>query len=419
MVNDKSKILIISESINVEDSSASKVNVAMIKNLKSEGYQVRVLHYTRKAIEIEGIECIAIRERKFNLNYVLSRSQRLIQRFFKVDLSEFLERVFGHSFTFFNDSNSIASTIKDNFNDEDLIITLSKGASFRSHHAMLKLDHLHKKWLAYIHDPYPFHYYPRPYNWVEKGYKYKESFFREVTEKAGVSGFPSKLLQEWMGSYFPNCLKTGVIIPHQSDMMKIAEVSLPSYFDGSKFNLLHAGNLMKARDPKGLIEGFRCFLMKNPEAKAITKLILLGNADYHEKAINKVIADIPEVYFANENVPYSLVKQMQNQTSVNIILEAKSEISPFLPGKFPDCIKANKPILLLGPHYSETKRLLGETYEFVAEVDQVENIAIQIESLYRQWKNGPNESRLNRPELEHYVSKEYLAAIIKKVLSHD
>ena len=413
------RVLVISESIDVEDSSASKVNVAMIKNLMTEGYQVKVLHYTRKTINIDGIDCIAIKERKFNLNYVLSRSQRLFQRYFKVNLSEFLEHIFGHSFTFFNDSNSIASAVKANYNGEDLIITLSKGASFRAHHAMLKLTQLHKKWLAYIHDPYPFHFYPRPYNWVEKGYKYKESFFRAVTEKAGMSGFPSKLLQEWMGSYFPNCLVTGVIIPHQSDMASMDEVSLPSYFDESKFNLLHAGNLMKARDPQGLIEGFRRFLVNNPGAEADAKLILLGSADYHEKAINEAIVSIPEVYFANENVPYHLVKQMQKQTSVNIILEAKSEISPFLPGKFPDCVKANQPILLLGPHYSETKRLLGDSYQYMAEADQVDKIAKQIESLYNQWKKAPNKAGLNRPDLEHYVSKEYLAATIKKVLNHD
>ena len=413
------RILVVSESINVEDSSGSKVNVSMIKNLFAAGYQVKVLHYTRKPISIEGIDCVEIKERKRSINYFLSRGQRIIQRYFKIDLSEVLERIFGHSFTFFNDSKSISSAVNKHYSGEELIITLSKGASFRSLHAMLCIDKLHEKWMAYIHDPYPFHFYPRPYNWIEKGYKYKESFFREITEKAAITGFPSKLLKEWMGSYFPKCLSTGIVIPHQNDKEEVIDVSMPNYFDASKFNLLHAGNLMKARDPQGLIEGFRRFLTNNPEAKADAKLVLLGSADYHEKAINEAIAVIPEVYFANENVPYHLVKQMQKRTSVNIILEAKSEISPFLPGKFPDCVKANQSILLLGPYYSETKRLLGEEHVYTSEVDDCKSIAMHIENLYKQWKKAPSEIRLNRPDLEHYVSKEYLAATIKNVLNHD
>lgn len=67
-----------------------------------------------------------------------------------------------------------------------------------------------------MHDPYPFHCYPKPYDWFEPGYKQKEEFFRKVSEKARYSGFPSQLLKEWMGGHFPNFLKTGVVIPHQN-----------------------------------------------------------------------------------------------------------------------------------------------------------------------------------------------------------
>jgi len=188
------KILVISESIDVEDSSGSKVNVAFIKNLKKTGCSVKVLHYTRKDIQLDGINCINIKEIRYSYLFTLSRVQRILQRILKANFSEFLENIFGHSFTFFNDSKSISSAISKYYTDEKLIITLSKGASFRPHHAMLSLPELNGKWLAYVHDPYPFHYYPRPYNWVEKGYKYKENFFRQVSEKAAYSAFPSLML---------------------------------------------------------------------------------------------------------------------------------------------------------------------------------------------------------------------------------
>ena len=112
---------------------------------------------------------------------------------------------------------------------------MSKGASFRPHYAVLQLPQFHDKWMAYVHDPYPMHCYPRPYDWVETSYKQKEKFFKLVSEKARYSAFPSQLLKEWMGSYFPNFLRTGIIIPHQNADYKINDVVLPDYFDNTKF----------------------------------------------------------------------------------------------------------------------------------------------------------------------------------------
>ena len=405
-------ILIISESIDIEDSSASKVNVALIKNLKKIGYQIRVLHYTRKEMQLgNAIECIAIPEIKFSLYYLLSRTQRVFQRITKINVSKYLERLFGHSFTFFNDSKSISKAIDKYYDEEDLIITLSKGASFRPHYAMLSLPSKHNNWLAYIHDPYPFHFYPRPYNWVEFGYQFKEEFFRQVSEKAKRSAFPSQLLKEWMGSYFPNFLATGVIIPHQNlEVDANLNIELPAYIDPNYFNLLHAGNLMKQRSPIGLIEGYKLFLTQYPEAKDCSKLLLLGNADYYKNYLQNQLNNT--IYWSQGNVPFFEVDIVQKNVSVNIILESKSEISPFLPGKFPHCVAANKPILLLGPHYSETKRLLGDGYPYLSEVDDVECIAEMIGTLYTNWLENPKQL-LDRPDLEDYLGIEYLKAQIE------
>ena len=399
-------LLIISESININDSSGSKANVALINNLVKLDYKVKVLHYSRKEIKLNGIECINIKETKNTFNYILSRAQRVISRTFKVDLSHFFENIFGHSFTFFNDTKSISKAIKKYYNNQDLIITLSKGASFRPHYAMLNLPILHNKWLAYVHDPYPFHYYPRPYNWVEPGYRIKESFFRKVSEKAKYSAFPSLMLKEWMGSYFSNFLKTGIVIPHQNlEIDNFIESKAPSYLDMSKFNLLHAGNLMMPRPPHGLIEGYRLFLLKHSEAVDNSKLLFLGNADYYKDyLLNKIDEN---VFWSKGNVPFSEVDYVQKNVSVNIILESKSEISPFLPGKFPHCISANKPILLLGPYYSECKRLLGEDYRFKSEVDDVELISEWIGELYMNWKLNKNQL-LNRSDLEKYTGTDFL-----------
>lgn len=406
------KILVVVDSINIEDSSGSKANVALINNLAEAGFEILVYHYTLKNIQLKGVTCYAISEIKTSLLYLLSRLQRVLSRKFEWNLSPFLEKRFGFSFTFFNDANSIIRSLKKiNFNP-DLVLTLSKGGSFRPHYALLKLPNWHSKWIAYVHDPYPFHYYPRPYTWVEPSYKFKEKFFTQVSEKARYSAFPSQLLHEWMGSFYPQFLKTGVVIPHQNAKYEIQKVQLPSYFDSSKFNLLHAGNLMKQRSPKGLIEGFKLFLKQNPEAVKESKLILVGSASYHAKILDKYQKDNPQIYIYNGNVAFDYVYNLQKKASVNIILESKSEISPFLPAKFPHCVEANKVILSLAPYYSETRRLLGNEYEYWSEVEDVEKIAALIEKLHQLWKQNPDNLLLNRSDLENYLSADYLKKVI-------
>jgi hypothetical protein len=402
------KILVVVDSINIEDSSGSKANVALINNLVEAGFEVLVYHYTLKNIQLQGVNCFAIPEIKYNPLYFLSRIQRVLSRNLKINLAKTLEKTFGFSFTFFNDTNSIAKALKKTVFKPDLILTLSKGGSFRPHYAVLKLPEWHHKWMAYVHDPYPFHFFPRPYNWVESSYKSREAFFTKVSEKALYSAFPSQLLLEWMGSYYPNFEKTGIVIPHQSAKYEVRNNDFPPYFDVSKFNLLHAGNLMNPRSPKGLIDGLQLFFERNIQARNEVRLLLLGPSNNYSEMLKDYQENIPELYVSNGNVPFDEVYHIQKNATVNIIIEAKSEISPFLPAKFPHCVEANKIILSLAPYYSETRRLLGEDYEYWSEVDDVQKIADLIDKLYKLWKQDPVNLLLNRSDLKHYLSATHL-----------
>lgn len=414
------KICLVVDSIDVNDSSGSKANVAFILNIKEAGFELRVFHYTQKEIHLPSIECISVPERKVNVMYLLSRSERLFTRWTRINLNPFLEGFFGFSFTFFNDVVSIKKALlKESDFNPDLIITLSKGASFRPHYAVLKLPKFHDKWMAYVHDPYPVFYYPSPYSWKESGFKLKEQFFRDVSVKARYAAFPSLLLKEWMGSYFPNFLNTGVVIPHQLAKYEIQNTAFPTYFDPSKFNLLHAGNLMIQRSPVGLIEGFKLFLKRYSEAKHNARLIFIGSATDCSQMFANLKKINPEIYSHIGNMAFNEVYYLQQNVSVNIILEAKSEISPFLPGKFPHCVAANKPILLLGPNYSETKRLLGVDYPYQSEIDDVEKIAGIIEKLFHLWKQNPDNLLLKRNDLETYLSADYLKKVIMSYKSNN
>ncbi|MEX0598765.1 MAG: UDP-glycosyltransferase, partial [Candidatus Paceibacterota bacterium] len=173
-----------------------------------------------------------------------------------------------------------------------------------------------------------------------------------------------------------------------------------------------AGNLMKQRSPEGLIEGFKMFLKQNPEAVKDSKLILLGDASYHSKMLETYQKENLEIYIYNGNVAFDTVYNLQKYVSVNVILESKSEISPFLPAKFPHCVEANKTILSLAPYYSETRRLLGDDYSYWAEVDEVDKIAIIIADLYQLWKQNPDNLILDRKDLIAYLSADYLKEVM-------
>ncbi|SEP54885.1 glycosyltransferase family protein [Flavobacterium urocaniciphilum] len=412
------KILVVVDSINVNDSSGSKCNVALIINMIKAGYNVKVYHHSRKDISINGAHCVKINVNKFNWIYILGGFLRFLNRNFNLITTPFIERKIGFSPAFLSDVHDFTRTLKKDSFNPDLVITLSKAASFRPHKALLNIKEWHSKWLAYVHDPFPFHFYPKPYDFYAPGYKYKEQFLINFANKAAYSGFPSLLLKEWMGKFAPDFLNKGVVIPHQLVEIENKEIQLPEFFNRNKFTLLHAGSLLGQRNPKGLIEGFFKFLESNPEANETAQLILIGSiSENHSDTFNKHKNKRDNLISINKNLPFDVVYQLQYSVSVNIILEAKSDISPFLPGKFPHCVAANKKMLVLGPENSETRRLLGNDYEYFSEIDNVDVISKLIEKLYFEWKANPNEMLLNKPELLDYLGANNLKFIIDTLLN--
>lgn len=411
------KILVVVESIDVNDSSGIKGRVALIQNLVAIGHDVKVLHYTKKDIELEGVKSKTIKEKKIAFYYFCSRIQRIFTRYTKIDVSGFFEKRLGFSFTFLNDVNSFVEALQqEKIETYNYVFTLSKGTSFRPHAALLKLPSWHSKWLAYVHDPYPQHLYPRPYNFVEDGYKKKRYFFRDITLKAHKIVFPSLLLKDWMKSYYVDIENKYIIIPHQkSEKTSINDLS-NTFFNKEEFNILHAGNLLDLRDPKPLVQAFQIFLEEIPEAKKDSKLLFIGKKSIFSKYLNEQANNCKQLFVSDGYMNFEDVYAMQQLAEVNVILEAKSEISPFLPGKFTHCVSANKPILLIGPYYSECKRLLGNNYPYTYDFKQEHEISKALVTMYKIWKQDKDKNSLNRPDLLHYLSQKYLKEVFEKEL---
>jgi hypothetical protein len=402
------RILVVVDSIDVNDSSGSKANVAMIQNLKQAGFDLKIYHYSRKPIQLDGIICVSIKEIKFSWLYFLSRSQREITRISKNHFNTLIDKLFGFSFTFFNDVNSIKKGLqKENDFIPDWVLTLSLASSFRPHKALLRLPQWHSKWLSYVHDPYPMHSYPRPYDWVEPGHQFKRDFFLEIVEKSKYVLYPSLLLAEWMRSYYHNQKGKEVIIPHQISDVEIDFNLVPDFFNPNDFNILHAGSMMEARNPTTLINAFEHFLEQNPLAKKHAKLLFIGKSSCYDGFIKEKQQILPQLFLSDGYVSFQTVIAMQQLVSVNVILEALGPLSPFLPGKFTHCIQAKKPILLLGPFYSESKRLLGNDYPYWSAINDKDKILEHINLLYHFWLEN-KELKLDNENLMNYLSPAYL-----------
>ncbi len=420
-MSSQNSILVIAESIDVEDSSGSKANVALIKNLKKAGFDLIVYHYTRKEIQLAGIPCHNIKENRTSFLFLLSRIERYLRYYLKIKLNKPLERKFGFSFTLLNDKKSIASAVRKlKVKDYDLVLSLSKGGSFRPHHALLNIPELHSKWVAYIHDPYPMHWYPPPYPWYEPGSSQKEKFMKQVADRCYKAAFPSKLLLEWMGDKYEAFRKKGMVIPHQIN----ADQSIPNKssgfeLDSNKFNVVHAGNLIRGREPYGLLKAFELFLKNTPEARNLAELIFIGGQNYYSEYLDNFAKENDQFKWTGEKLDFDSVQYLQQKASVNVILEANSEISPFLPGKFPHCITANKQILLLGPAKSESRRLLGEDYPYWAEIGDEHKIYLHLERLFKIWQEDIRGLELKRNDLEKYLStnelKDKINIMIKEI----
>ena len=58
------KILVLVESLDVNDSSGTKGRVALLQNLALAGCKVIALHYTQKAISLKDIDTVQLKPEK-------------------------------------------------------------------------------------------------------------------------------------------------------------------------------------------------------------------------------------------------------------------------------------------------------------------------------------------------------------------
>jgi len=415
------KILILVESFNINHHSSAIGRSKFISALLNKKNNVTIIYPDESVPHLKNLDPTWLSGCKFK-RFALSaptRTEKILDRIPKIRAIPTYLSGFHMSFHRLILDWKLAIETELQNETYDLVIALGTGMSFAPHFALAQSD-VSIPWIANIHDPYPVHFYPPPYNKKPTLlYKNQAKRFHYMLRKASCVTFPSLRLQEWMEQFYPEIKSKSFVIPHlaPSDEMiaslpttdKDTTVSLQK----GKFNILHAGSLLGPRNPAYLLKAFLRFISEDSERKKKAVLNIIGKVAKEHTGFEKAY----EPYKSNinivlERVGYRHSLSLLKDADVLVLLEAVSEVSPFMPGKLADYIWADRPILALTPKNSETSRILGKSYPYRVDTDDEEGIYRCLVDLWERWKKGDGLS-LNNSELRHYVSAERMNHILE------
>ncbi len=398
------KILLVIEDLRVNTTSAGICNSNIVASLLKFNHEIDCIFDYAESDSFPWLKNPLIKFNKIT-EPKITLFQKLVLKFPKVNIV--YVHITGFNINQIQKIDAWKKLIKQNLahNNYDFILLLGAGNSMLNYFAISDI----KTKIPYIvnyHDPYPGNQYPKPYQEKNSWFlKLKVRQSNRVMENAFKVSFPSQRLYEWMLQYHVNLKDKSIILPHPDGELKDLPTKLEDdkiNLDINKFNILHAGSLLGHRNPIYLMNAFKKFIDSDIEKKEMTVLSIVGKIDKNNELL-KINYDINQIKIISERVSYKKSKLMFEQADVLLVIEAKAEFSPFMPGKLTDYIVANKTIMALTPQKSEVTRILGKNYPFISDIDNEDKILSILNLLWELWKRGELKN-IQNVELKNYVS---------------
>ncbi|PLX07730.1 MAG: glycosyl transferase family 1 [Marinilabiliales bacterium] len=172
----------------------------------------------------------------------------------------------------------------------------------------------------------------------------------------------------------------------------------------SDFSIIHAGQLGYDRRPDTLIKLLGDIKKENPEFGKSLKLKFAGTVDY---AIVEMIknAGLADNYMPLGNISRPKAIELTRKAQMlllplNIADNAKGRI----PGKLFENLRAERPILCLGPTDSDVSTIIAKTNTGRSfEYDDYDNLKSYILEIFEKYQKGQN--TINAKDLEQYTNK--------------
>lgn len=209
---------------------------------------------------------------------------------------------------------------------------------------------IRRPWVANFNDPWDLegaHLLPQDRHLRKRtmATRVSEFWLRRVMTTANVLTFPCARLRDYHLRLTQPRGKC-VVLPHIGHQ---ADPVAPS----SVFRLLHAGNLGSGESTRrnstiSLLRGLRSFLDQRPDARNICRLVLVGPEDQPTLALAKEL-NLDSFVSCTGRVSYSESIQYMASATVCLLVEGNMAEGIYLPSKFADYVRSNKPVIALSP----------------------------------------------------------------------
>jgi len=156
-----------------------------------------------------------------------------------------------------------------------------------------------------------------------------------------------------------------------------------------KFTFTHIGSMNSDRNPKVLWKVLQDLSTENETFSKDLQIKLIGTVDFsiincieNNNLTNKLL----KVDF----IPHSdVIKEMKKSQILLLPINDTPNVKGVLPGKLYEYIGANRPILAIGPKYSDAFKIINETSSGkMFNYDDYENLKKAILDWYTQYKNN-------------------------------
>ena len=203
------------------------------------------------------------------------------------------------------------------------------------------------------------------------------------------------------------------VITNGFDDDEVEEVVL-----AEKFRLSHIGSLLSERNPLELWKALQELVSEKEDFAKDFELVLAG------KVSETVVASIKEYQLGNYLIEKGYLSHeetliQQRKAQILLLIEIdKEETQGIIPGKFFEYVKANRPILAMGPKDWDVIRLLEETqagkyFNYTSK----EEIKQQVYAWYQEYKSGKLKVNSSAEKIEQFHRKkltEKLANVIQQ-----
>jgi len=203
------------------------------------------------------------------------------------------------------------------------------------------------------------------------------------------------------------------VITNGFDDDEVEEVVL-----AAKFRLSHIGSLLSERNPLELWKALQELVSEKEDFANDLELFLAG------KVSESVVSSIKEHHLGNYLIEKGYLSHeesliQQRKALILLLIEIdKEETQGIIPGKFFEYVKANRPILAMGPKDWDVIQLLEETqagkyFNYTSK----EEIKHQVYAWYQEYKSGKLRVNSSAEKIEQFHRKkltEKLANVIQQ-----